>query len=55
VFANISIGVLFWSSWKLGVLFIRSLLRGFETSLLSLPSSFGIARCPPLDLVLMSG
>ncbi|KAI2496356.1 hypothetical protein MHU86_18135 [Fragilaria crotonensis] len=32
---------------------LRSLLRGFETSLLSLPSSFGIARCPPLDLVLM--
>jgi hypothetical protein len=31
----------------------RSLLRGFETSLLSLPSSFGIARCPLLDLVLM--
>ena len=31
----------------------RSMLRGFETSLLSLPSLFGIARCPPLDLVLM--
>jgi hypothetical protein len=32
--------------------YLRSLLRGFKTSLLLLPSSFGIARCPPLDLVL---